>query len=110
MMIPRSSLGRKSLFVLSGALAAAAVGFAVPRAGVAVPSNKPADATTAAQDWPQFRGPKRDSLSTETGLLKQWPAGGPPLAWKATGLGKGYGTVSVANGRIYTTGDQSDGG
>ena len=31
----------------------------------------------AAKDWPQWRGPKRDGVSTETGLLKQWPAGGP---------------------------------
>src|ERR1035437_10997376 len=56
-------------------------------------------------DWPQWRGPLRDDISTETGLLKQWPAGGPPLAWKATGLGEGYSGVSVVGGRIYTMGD-----
>ena len=59
-------------------------------------------------DWPQWRGPLRDDISTETGLLQQWPAGGPALAWKATGLGEGYSGVSVAQGRIYTMGDNGD--
>ena len=59
----------------------------------------------AGADWPQWRGPLRDDISTETGLLKQWPAEGPPLAWKATGLGEGYSGVSVVGGRIYTMGD-----
>src|SRR5439155_1615563 len=40
--------------------------------------------------------------------LKQWPAGGPPLAWKTTGLGSGYSTISVAAGRIFTVGDKGD--
>ncbi len=61
-----------------------------------------------ADDWPQFRGPNRDGVSKETGLLKDWPAGGPPLAWKANGLGKGYSTLAVANGRIFTIGDRDD--
>jgi outer membrane protein assembly factor BamB len=56
-------------------------------------------------DWPQWRGPKRDGVSSETGLLSQWPAGGPPLAWKTNGIGLGYATVSVAQGRIFTAGD-----
>ena len=55
-------------------------------------------------DWPQFRGPKRDGISTETGLPKQWPEGGPKLLWCASGVGKGFSHVSVANGVIYVTG------
>jgi outer membrane protein assembly factor BamB len=78
---------------------------AVVSAGAA--SSPAADAAGAAQ-WPQWRGPKRDGKSADTGLLKQWPAGGPPLAWKATGLGKGYGSVSLAGGKIFTTGDAGD--
>lgn len=58
-----------------------------------------------AGDWPQWRGPRRDGISTETGLLQSWPAGGPPLAWKAAGLGAGHATVAVAGGRIVTMGD-----
>jgi len=55
-------------------------------------------------NWPQWRGPNRDGVSKETGLLKQWPAEGPPLVWKASGAGGGYSTVSVADGRLYTMG------
>jgi len=59
----------------------------------------------AAGDWPQFRGPNRDGASTETGLLQELPPGGPPLVWKATGLGVGYSTVSVVGKRVYTIGE-----
>lgn len=55
-------------------------------------------------DWPQWRGANRDGISKETGLLKQWPADGPPLAWKATGAGGGYSSFAVANNRLYTMG------
>jgi outer membrane protein assembly factor BamB len=58
-------------------------------------------------DWVQFRGPNRDDVSKETGLLQQWPAGGPALAWQATGLGGGFSGVSVAAGRIYTMGEDA---
>lgn len=61
-----------------------------------------------ANNWPQWRGPTRDNISAETELLKQWPAGGPPLAWKASGLGAGYSSVSVANGKVFTMGDGPD--
>ncbi len=61
-----------------------------------------------AGDWPQWRGPKRDDISTETGLLKAWPAGGPPLAWKARDMGVGFSSVAVANGKIFTMGDGPD--
>jgi hypothetical protein len=64
----------------------------------------------ATGDWPQWRGPDRNGVSQETGLLKKWPAGGPPLAWKATGLGSGYATVAVAGQRIFTTGDKNGSG
>ena len=67
-----------------------------------------ASALAAASDWPQFRGPNRDDVSTETGLLKELPAGGPPLAWKATGLGAGFSTVSVVGDRVYTIGEKGD--
>ena len=47
-------------------------------------------AQTAAL-WPQWRGPNRDGISKETGLLKEWPANGPSLVWKAAGAGRrGY--------------------
>lgn len=56
-------------------------------------------------DWGQFRGPKRDGVSLETGLLKEWPKGGPPLLWKATGIGEGMCAVSVVGNKVFTAGD-----
>jgi hypothetical protein len=52
--------------------------------------------------WPQWRGPNRNNVSTETGLLKKWPEGGPPLVWKVVDLGEGIASISIAGGRIYT--------
>jgi len=63
-----------------------------------------ASSVCCADDWPQFRGPNRDGISAETGLLKKWPQGGPRLLWSANGLGIGFSSVAVANGLVYTTG------
>jgi outer membrane protein assembly factor BamB len=62
-----------------------------------------------AADWPQFRGPDRDGRSSETGLLGEWPDGGPPLAWKTEGIGGGFSSVAAVGDRIYTMGDLDDG-
>jgi outer membrane protein assembly factor BamB len=62
----------------------------------------------AGANWPQWRGPNRDGVSKETGLLKQWPENGPPLVWKASGAGRGYSSFAVANGRLYTMGLRGD--
>ncbi len=58
-------------------------------------------------DWPEFHGPRRDSICTETGLLKTWPAGGPRLLWKYEGVGRGMSTLAIAGGKIFTTGDRN---
>lgn len=60
----------------------------------------------SAADWPQWRGPNRDGISAETGLLSAWPQGGPPVVWKAEGLGEGYSSLAIAGGRIYTQGQR----
>src|SRR5512143_3821052 len=54
-----------------------------------------------ADDWPQWQGPDRNAISKESGLLKEWPKEGPPLAWKTTGLGGGDSAPSIAAGRIF---------
>ncbi|GIW78343.1 MAG: polyvinyl alcohol dehydrogenase [Gemmatales bacterium] len=56
-------------------------------------------------EWPQFRGPNRDGISPDKGLLKKWPEGGPRLIWKATGLGSGYSSVAVAGGKVFSLGN-----
>ncbi|MBP7935794.1 MAG: PQQ-like beta-propeller repeat protein [Phycisphaerae bacterium] len=65
-----------------------------------------ADAAKVVRDWPQWRGPLRDGRSIETRLLRKWPEEGPPLAWKAEGLGMGYSSVSIVGNRIFTMGDK----
>jgi outer membrane protein assembly factor BamB len=57
-------------------------------------------------DWPQWRGPERNGCSKETGLLTSWPKDGPPLLWKASGVGNGYASVSIAGGKLFTLGNQ----
>ncbi len=59
-------------------------------------------------EWPQWRGASRDGISKETGLLKQWPEAGPPLAWKASGAGSGYSSFAISKGRLYTMGSRGD--
>lgn len=64
-------------------------------------------------DWPGFRGPLRDNICTEKGLLKSWPAEGPKLLWGVRevnggrGCGVGYSSLAVADGMIYTMGDRA---
>lgn len=87
---------RTAIGGLSGLLAAGMV---------AVGLGGPAGGGEEGGWWPQFHGPRRDNISTETGLLRKWPDGGPRLLWKYTGCGRGHAGVSVAKGLIYTTGD-----
>lgn len=58
----------------------------------------------SAGSWPTWRGPNRDNISPEKGLLDSWSEQGPPLKWKTTGLGKGFSSVTIDGGRIYTMG------
>jgi outer membrane protein assembly factor BamB len=58
--------------------------------------------------WPEYHGLRRDNVSHEKGLLRRWPEGGPPLLWRYDQCGKGFSTVSIAGGRIYTAGDFGD--
>lgn len=61
--------------------------------------------TTAPEaEWPQWRGPLRNGLSSETGLLKQWPEKGPAVTWSIANLGEGYGSVAIRADRIYVQG------
>jgi outer membrane protein assembly factor BamB len=61
--------------------------------------------TAQGADWPQWSGPNRDGVCSETGLLKSWPANGPKLLWEITGLGPGYSSMAIVDDRLYTMGD-----
>ena len=59
---------------------------------------------SAAVDWPQWRGVARSGVSTETGLLRQWPAAGPRRLWSSSNLGNGFGSIAVRGDRIFVQG------
>jgi outer membrane protein assembly factor BamB len=58
-----------------------------------------------SSDWPQWRGPARDGISREKGLLESWPEKGPELAWQTDGLGSGMASVVISGGKIFTLGN-----
>lgn len=61
-----------------------------------------------AATWTQWRGAHRDGHSAETGLLREWPVGGPRVVWTADGLGAGYSSLALDAGKYYTQGQQGD--
>jgi outer membrane protein assembly factor BamB len=73
---------------------------------VIVPCSFVARATAA--DWPQWQGPDRNAISKETGLLQQWPEGGPALAWRINGLGGGDSAPAIAAGSIFGMSNRDD--
>jgi len=77
-------------------------------AGAAVTSTTQVTPATPGY-WPQWRGPNRDGISADIGLLRTWPQGGPRKIFTAAGMGGGFSSVAVAGGRIYTMGDRRDG-
>lgn len=80
-----------------------------PGRGARTDSDEPPSVVSGSDgDWNQFRGPNRDNLSAETGLLSVWPNQGPPQAWIARGIGEGYSSVSISNSRVYTMGNVRD--
>ncbi len=65
--------------------------------------------TLCAEDWPQWRGPQRNGISTEKDWFDAWPASGPKIAWKAK-VGLGFSSFVIAQGRVFTMGhtDEKD--
>ncbi|MGV3531890.1 MAG: PQQ-binding-like beta-propeller repeat protein [Chthoniobacteraceae bacterium] len=55
--------------------------------------------------WPQFRGPRRDGISDEKGLLQKWPDAGPKLLWSIEGIGQGFSSPVISGDRMFITGD-----
>ena len=76
---------------------------------VAAPPSTTGTTKVAPSDgpyWPRFHGPNHDNISSDTGLLKEWPDDGPPLDWTCEKIGNGYSGVSMAGGLIYTAGNK----
>jgi outer membrane protein assembly factor BamB len=103
---PQSAL--RALFSVSLAvLATALLPLALPPTAVGQ-DTAPALVRSPMPGWPQWRGPARDGISRETGLLQAWPRGGPPRLWSATGIGRGYSSPIVVEDTVYITGDRAD--
>jgi outer membrane protein assembly factor BamB len=66
-------------------------------------------AEASRENWPQWRGPNRDGHSPDKNLLSEWDKDGPELAWKTPGIGRGFSSAAVADGKIYTMGERGDG-
>jgi outer membrane protein assembly factor BamB len=99
-MTLQSALGRVALVFALGISATRAASLVVGS-----PSSQPAQGVVPASiDWPQWRGPDRNGLSRETGLLQQWPPSGPPQVWAISSLGAGYGSLAVAGSAIFVQG------
>ncbi len=63
-----------------------------------------------ATDWPQYLGPGRNAVSTETGIKRSWPAGGPDVLWTVP-MGEGFGGAAVSGGTVYVldrSGEEGD--
>ena len=75
-------------------------------AAVVLAASISADAQRSPAEWPTWRGANRDGHSPDTGLLRQWPEGGPRLAMTVKNVGAGFSSVAVSGGRIYTMGDR----
>lgn len=82
--------------------------FTVISLGLALAIFSPPDPTAHGDDWPQWRGPHRDGISAETGMLTSWGESGPKLVWTAELPGGGYSTPSVADGKLFVLVDKEN--
>jgi outer membrane protein assembly factor BamB len=104
------------LFTLSLALTAALffiglsawLGGAPLAANTANNSSPPNAVPSGPTDWPQWRGPERNGISKDTGLLKQWPSSGPQKSWSISNLGEGYGSIAIKGDRVFVQGTRGE--
>jgi outer membrane protein assembly factor BamB len=95
------------LLTLSLALPAALfiIWFSVQASSETVNHSAPPNTVPSGpSDWPQWRGPERNGMSKDSGLIKQWPSSGPQRAWSISGLGEGYGSLAIKGDRIFVQG------
>ena len=67
--------------------------------------SKPTESAAADGDWPTWRGPHGDGISTETDWTSDWPSAGPKKLWSAE-VGTGFSSCTVGRGRLYTLGHE----
>jgi len=84
------------------------VALALVLVGVAAAADRAVSTDSATALWPQWRGPHRDAIASDTGLNHAWGEKGPPLLWKASGFGGGFSSISIADGKIFSMGDRDN--
>jgi len=105
-MTDRNLLSTRGVVHLTLAIVVVAVVFtALPTRAAPDKAAAPKLIASTEADWPQWRGPRRDAISKETGLLDSWPVGGPKLLWKVEGMGKGWCSPIITGGTLYIVGD-----
>jgi outer membrane protein assembly factor BamB len=100
-------MNRYRLLTLSLALPAALliIWFSVHASSEIVNHSEPPNTVPSGPaDWPQWRGPERNGVSKDTGLIKQWPSSGPQRAWSISSLGEGFGSLAIKGDRIFVQG------
>src|SRR5688500_7276046 len=96
--LPSTPASRSRLpSVLGVAAALAMVGLTPAKTQTPAPNSAQLIAAPEA-GWPQFRGPRRDGICDERGLLSSWPENGPRLLWTAKNLGRGYSSPVFGGG------------
>jgi len=104
-------MNRNRLLTLSLALPAALLIIWFSVHASSEPANHSAPPNTVPSgpsDWPQWRGPERNGVSKDTGLIKQWPSSGPQQAWSISSLGEGFGSIAIKGDRIFVQGTRED--
>jgi outer membrane protein assembly factor BamB len=71
-------------------------------------ASDPAELEAQKGEWSRWRGPNGDAISHEKGLLTEWPEQGPPLLWRTKGLGSGFASIAIQNGKLYTQGNKGE--
>lgn len=97
-MLRRLRRDRRLLRVIQASGLATALVLALP---ALADDSIPSPASMKEGDWPQFRGPQRDGVSPETGLLRTWPEAGPAECWRRS-VGEGFSAITVADGGLFT--------
>jgi len=100
-------MNRNRLLTLSLALPAALliIWFSVHASSETANHSAPPNTVPSGPgDWPQLRGPERNGVSKDTGLIKQWPSSGPQRAWSISSLGEGFGSIAIKGDRIFAQG------
>ncbi len=97
----------KTTVTFLGGSAMTALALLAAAATAESPGSVPHGTAAEAAEWPQWRGPNRDAVSAQAGLLKEWPRAGPKVLWRIA-AGEGFSSIAVSEGRLHTLWDEGN--